>query len=78
METKLGLSETISSKVQVVQTVTTVYEFPDYPNSRCAAHGDALCVSCARNPGSCVSEMGGCSIYSVSGMHWDTCPNRIR
>lgn len=62
--------------VQVVETTT--YDFPDYPNAKCPAHGDPLCVACARNPGNCVREMGACSYYAETGMHWDTCPNRIR
>src|SRR5688500_15585567 len=44
---------------------------------KCVAHGTPLCVHCARNPGSCVKPDGGCSMWSETGMHWDTCPNRI-
>lgn len=59
-------------KYQVIVTETTVYEFPNL-NARCSAHGQQLCVKCARN-GPCEE----CSIYAESGMHWDTCANRIR
>lgn len=62
-------------EVSVVHRVT--YSFPSF-NDRCVAHGQSLCVLCARNPDSCVEPTGGCSIWSETGMHWDTCPNRIR
>jgi len=65
--------------VQVRVTETTTYEFPNYPEAKCSAHGDPLCTRCARNPSSCVGgEFAGCGTYSATGMHWDTCPNRIR
>lgn len=57
----------------------TKYYFP-HPEDRCAAHGQALCIKCARNPGNCANPTGagGCSTYYTTGMHWDTCPNRIK
>lgn len=51
--------------------------FPD-PKAKCPAHGRRYCRPCSRNPGSCVGERGGCGYWSATGMHWDTCPNRIR
>lgn len=73
---------TIHKLVKVEVTETTTYEFPNYPDSKCPAHGDPLCVACARNPSYCTemqnAGQGGCGFYSTSGMHWDTCPNRIR
>lgn len=62
-------------EVTVIQRVT--YSFPSL-NEKCSAHGDPICVYCARNPGSCVEPTGGCRTYSETGMHWDTCPNRDR
>jgi hypothetical protein len=72
-----------SSTVDVTVTETTTYRFHDYPNSKCPAHGDPLCIQCARNAGECGGEPvegthPGCSFYGATGMHWDTCPNRIR
>ena len=49
-----------------------VYKFPN-PEARCSAHGQSLCIKCARN-GPC----GQCDTYEATGMHWDTCANRIR
>lgn len=51
--------------------------WPD-PHARCPAHGDRFCESCHRNPGDCADADGSCSYWSATGMHWDTCPNRIR
>lgn len=61
-------------EVSVVQRVT--YTFPSL-NETCSAHGHPLCVRCARNPGSCKDESGACRMWATTGMHWDTCPNRI-
>ena len=63
--------------VEVTVTETVTYAFPD-PGAKCSAHGQELCLSCARNPGNCVDDHGGCGMWSSTGMHWDTCPNRIR
>jgi hypothetical protein len=39
----------------------------------CSAHGDMACELCSLDPGDCQ-----CDIYKETGMHWDTCPGRIR
>lgn len=48
---------------------------------RCVAHGNVACWHCSLNPASCGVEDGpddpGCSAYASTGMHWDTCPNRV-
>lgn len=53
--------------------------FPD-PQARCAAHGRRYCGPCHRNGARCMETgmASGCSVYQVTGMHWDTCPNRVR
>lgn len=53
--------------------------FPD-PKATCPAHGARYCRPCRRNPGNCAhaTEVGGCGYWFATGMHWDTCPNRIR
>lgn len=51
--------------------------FPD-PVARCVAHGRHACALCHRNPASCIAEDGGCGAWVQDGMHWDTCPNRVR
>lgn len=66
-------------EVHVVHRVT--YTFPSL-EARCSAHGQSLCVLCARNPGSCGQStadgaVAGCGMWVETGMHWDTCPNRI-
>ena len=70
--------ETVKTEVVVVVRQVSEYTFPGYPDAKCSAHGDNACWRCARNPGNCVAETGSCSMYSETGMHWDTCPNRIR
>lgn len=51
--------------------------FPD-PAARCVAHGTRFCRSCSANPGSCAgTEDVGCGHRAATGMHWDTCPNRV-
>lgn len=71
----------VNSETDIVVTVIerTGYRFPD-ASARCTAHGRNLCVSCARNPGDCAENevQSGCSVYAGTGMHWDTCPNRLR
>lgn len=50
--------------------------FPD-PEARCSAHGTTYCAACHRNPSgprSCTQ----CYVYDSTGMHGDTCRNRIR
>lgn len=39
----------------------------------CSAHGEKACELCSLNPGGCQ-----CDMYGETGMHWDTCPGRIR
>jgi hypothetical protein len=52
--------------------------FPD-PDARCPAHGDPRCALCHRNPSTCADpEYVECGTWSRTGMHWDTCPNRVR
>lgn len=52
--------------------------FPD-PTAKCPAHGDKQCAHCHRNPSSCADrEYVECGFWSATGMHWDTCSNRIR
>lgn len=52
--------------------------FPD-PNATCPAHGARYCRRCHRNPSTCDDSYDmGCGYWSETGMHWDTCPNRIR
>lgn len=46
--------------------------------NRCTAHGRTACKACSRNPGTCLDDFGGCGVYADTGMHWDTCPNRVR
>ena len=64
--------------VEVHVVERNVYTFPK-PEARCSAHGQTLCIQCARNPSTCANETGSdCQVYAENGMHWDTCPNRIR
>jgi len=50
--------------------------FPD-PRARCSAHSTAYCLACHRNP-SGARTCGQCFSYDPTGMHGDTCPNRVR
>lgn len=69
------LTGTHSATVTV--TTRTTYTFPDV-RSLCPAHGQHLCLMCARNPSDCAtSDTPSCGFYSSTGMHWDTCPNRV-
>lgn len=61
----------------IERSVAWLPYFPD-PDARCPAHGDAYCRSCAANPGSCGGHDGECGYWFKTGMHWDTCPNRVR
>lgn len=70
--------ETVRTEAIVTVRQTSEYTFPSYPDARCSAHGDNACLMCARNPGDCVTDVGSCGMYVSTGMHWDTCPNRIR
>lgn len=51
--------------------------FPD-PEAKCSAHGDRMCGQCAQNPSTCAEPDGQCGTWLTTGMHWDTCPNRVR
>ena len=47
----------------------------------CPAHGDAACAACAATVPAGLDGCGGCTgcdFYDLSGMHWDTCSNRVR
>jgi len=44
----------------------------------CSAHGEKACELCSLNPGSCATDSWQCEMWRDTGMHWDTCPNRIR
>jgi hypothetical protein len=46
--------------------------------SKCSAHGRIACALCHRNPSNCVTAYGGCAVYAEDGVHWDSCPNRVR
>ncbi len=43
---------------------------------RCSAHGAIKCEWCSRNGGRQTCDE--CIAYEATGMHWDTCPNRVR
>jgi hypothetical protein len=48
------------------------------PQHRCTAHGEQACGLCTLNPSTCNTPGEvGCATYSETGMHWDTCPNRV-
>lgn len=51
--------------------------FPE-PDQKCVAHGNRVCALCHANPGDCTADLGGCGMWRSTGMHWDTCPNRVR
>lgn len=52
-------------------------------NNWCIAHGVTACTACTLNPSTCGpdhtgdQDQVGCGQYGVTGMHYDTCPNRI-
>lgn len=47
------------------------------PDARCSAHGTRYCLACHRNPSS-PRRCDQCYSYDGTGMHGDSCPNRIR
>lgn len=53
--------------------------FPE-ADAKCSAHGAPECELCHRNPADCwpPCRPRGCDAYSLTGMHWDTCPNRFK
>jgi hypothetical protein len=61
----------------VERAVSRLPYFPD-PKATCVAHGDRFCELCSLNPANCAGPDGDCGIWIESGMHWDTCRNRIR
>ncbi len=61
----------------IQRAIDRLPHWPD-PKAKCPAHGRHFCQPCHANPGSCTSDMGGCGYWSATGMHWDTCPNRMR
>src|SRR5688572_22587280 len=53
---------------------------PDPGRLRCVHHGVEACTACSANPASCGDPDAvqvGCGHYAATGMHWDTCPNRV-
>lgn len=64
-----GLSEWLDRRIDTALTDTD----PRGVQPRCSAHGDAACDLCSLN-GPCDE----CVTYDEYGMHWDTCPNRVR
>jgi hypothetical protein len=53
---------------------TTITDLITCPG-QCVAHGLLACPCCSLNDG---PTCGGCGIYEHTGMHWDTCPHRLR
>lgn len=47
----------------------------DCAEPRCPAHGKSRCPACSQNP---VPENCQCGYFASTGMHWDTCPGRVR
>lgn len=44
----------------------------------CPAHGDAGCVLCSASADGATRHCSGCDFFAETGMHWDTCPNRVK
>jgi hypothetical protein len=55
------------------------HDGPCFPEAgaKCVAHGDEECLYCHRNPADCANG-GNCGRWIRTGMHWDTCANRVR
>lgn len=55
------------------------HDGPCFPqaDAHCVAHGDKQCLYCHRNPADC-ARGGNCSTWRATGMHWDSCANRVR
>lgn len=51
------------------------YSGPEEEPPHCPAHGKADCESCSQNPDPSRCQ---CGYFEATGMHWDTCPGRIR
>lgn len=60
------------------ETITAQHGPEVKPPAECPAHGEPGCDLCSLNPGLCEEGIGECDYYRDTGMHWDTCPNRIR
>lgn len=66
------------SEIEAMQAALRAFASATPP--RCPAHGDPACALCSRiaeddlEDGSCRH----CGYYAGTGMHWDTCPGRIR
>jgi len=48
---------------------------------RCVAHGSPRCADCSRITLAGLTDDGdcrGCGTWGTDGVHWDTCPERIR
>ncbi|GGV34092.1 hypothetical protein GCM10010182_67430 [Actinomadura cremea] len=50
--------------------------FPD-PTAQCVAHANRYCLACHRGSPH-RRRCNECGVYETTGMHWDTCNNRIR
>jgi len=59
------------------RAVSRLPHFPE-PKATCPAHGRRYCQWCAANPSTCIESSGECGYWSATGMHWDSCANRIR
>lgn len=52
------------------------------PKAFCPAHGEHRCRTCAQSGGRAGRRVVGrlcedCTQFGTTGMHWDTCPNRV-
>lgn len=63
---------------QLAAAALTMHPGPKREQPTCSAHGETDCEWCSLNSADCINGYGQCSYYSETGMHWDTCPNRIR
>jgi hypothetical protein len=68
---------------RVDATAAALREFadPKPPTPRCVAHGNEACPDCSRITGQHLAadgECSGCGSYGDTGMHWDTCPGRVK
>lgn len=78
LHTHLEKTHTVNELLQQItgEAVLDTDETEEPPT--CSAHGNTACDLCSLNPGDCAEAYGPCGIYLETGMHWDTCPNRIR
>lgn len=64
-----------------MQAALREFANPTPPKPRCVAHGEAECSDCSRITSDYLTDDGGCKgcgAWGSDGMHWDTCPGRIR